>query len=162
MAPGHPAEVTGDPLAGFGDSRPFPRPRGGVIFSLVALATAGLAVLQTIVPWGPVASGPPGRRHPGDARTPAGVSAPRRWLGRQVRVLGLNLEAEADRSMVRLQVVAGPATIDDEGLADARAANPFRLPRLHPGIGSVSVTEPVVGAECLFQHVHYLVKHLTE
>jgi hypothetical protein len=26
----------------------------------------------------------------------------------------------------------------DEGLADARAANPFRLPRLHPGIGSVS------------------------
>jgi len=28
-----------------------------------------------------------------------------------------------------------PATIDDEGLADAAAANPFRLPRLHPGIG---------------------------
>ena len=27
-----------------------------------------------------------------------------------------------------------PATMDDEGLADARAANPFRLPRLHPGI----------------------------
>src|SRR5438093_495002 len=24
--------------------------------------------------------------------------------------------------------------MDDEGLADARAANPFRLPRLHPGI----------------------------
>jgi len=23
----------------------------------------------------------------------------------------------------------------DEGLADAAAANPFRLPRLHPGIG---------------------------
>ena len=29
-----------------------------------------------------------------------------------------------------------PATIDDEGLADAAAANPFRLPSLHPGIGS--------------------------
>jgi hypothetical protein len=28
-----------------------------------------------------------------------------------------------------------PATMNDEGLADARAANPFRLPRLHPGIG---------------------------
>ena len=28
-----------------------------------------------------------------------------------------------------------PATIDDEGLADVHAANPFRLPRLHPGIG---------------------------
>jgi hypothetical protein len=28
-----------------------------------------------------------------------------------------------------------PATIDDEGLADAGAANPFRLPRLHAGIG---------------------------
>jgi hypothetical protein len=26
-----------------------------------------------------------------------------------------------------------PATIDDEGLADAAAANPFRLPRLYPG-----------------------------
>ena len=28
-----------------------------------------------------------------------------------------------------------PATMDGEGLADAKAANPFRLPRLHPGIG---------------------------
>src|SRR5919106_3428171 len=28
-----------------------------------------------------------------------------------------------------------PATIDDEGLVDASAANPFRLPRLHPEIG---------------------------
>src|SRR6185312_13789342 len=29
-----------------------------------------------------------------------------------------------------------PATIENEGLADAIAASPFRLPRLHPGIGS--------------------------
>ena len=29
-----------------------------------------------------------------------------------------------------------PATMNDEGLADVEAANPFRLPRLHPGIGS--------------------------
>src|SRR6266850_8021838 len=29
-----------------------------------------------------------------------------------------------------------PATMNDEGLADATAANPFRLPRLHPGIGA--------------------------
>jgi hypothetical protein len=28
-----------------------------------------------------------------------------------------------------------PATMNDEGLADAKAASPFRLPRLHPGIG---------------------------
>ena len=28
-----------------------------------------------------------------------------------------------------------PATMNDEGLADAGAANPFRLPRLRPGIG---------------------------
>src|SRR5678815_2741640 len=28
-----------------------------------------------------------------------------------------------------------PATMKNEGLADADAANPFRLPRLHPGIG---------------------------
>jgi hypothetical protein len=26
--------------------------------------------------------------------------------------------------------------MNDEGLADAKAANPFRLPRLHPGIGA--------------------------
>jgi hypothetical protein len=25
--------------------------------------------------------------------------------------------------------------MNDEGLADVSAANPFRLPRLHPGIG---------------------------
>src|SRR5947199_8709320 len=31
-----------------------------------------------------------------------------------------------------------PATMNDEGLADVRAANPFRLPRLHPGIGSAT------------------------
>jgi hypothetical protein len=30
-----------------------------------------------------------------------------------------------------------PATMIDEGLADAGAANPFRLPGLHPGIGFV-------------------------
>jgi len=28
--------------------------------------------------------------------------------------------------------------MNDEGLADAAAASPFRLPRLHPGIGSAS------------------------
>jgi hypothetical protein len=28
-----------------------------------------------------------------------------------------------------------PATMNDEGLADVEAASPFRLPRLHPGIG---------------------------
>jgi hypothetical protein len=28
--------------------------------------------------------------------------------------------------------------MDDEGLADVEAANPFRLPRNHPGIGSAS------------------------
>jgi len=31
-----------------------------------------------------------------------------------------------------------PATIRFEGLADARAASPFRLPRLHPGISAKS------------------------
>jgi len=33
-----------------------------------------------------------------------------------------------------ISVVAGPAIMNDEGLADAGAANPFRFPRLHPGI----------------------------
>src|SRR5688572_27418904 len=31
--------------------------------------------------------------------------------------------------------------MNDEGLADAGAANPFRLPRLHPGIGLI-IREP--------------------
>src|SRR5262245_63239903 len=31
-----------------------------------------------------------------------------------------------------------PATMNDEGLADAGAASPFRLPRLHPGIENSS------------------------
>src|SRR2546428_9741305 len=29
-----------------------------------------------------------------------------------------------------------PATMKNDGLADAAAASPFRLPRLHPGIGA--------------------------
>jgi len=29
------------------------RPAGGVVFALVAMMTAGLAVLQTLIPWGP-------------------------------------------------------------------------------------------------------------
>jgi hypothetical protein len=38
-----------------------------------------------------------------------------------------------------------PATIDDEGLADASAANPFRLPRLHPGIRCANpMSEPIL------------------
>src|SRR3989441_11851105 len=36
-----------------------------------------------------------------------------------------------------------PATIDDEGLADVAAANPFRLPRNHPGIWSTSLSGKV-------------------
>ena len=35
-----------------------------------------------------------------------------------------------------------PATIDDEGLADAAAASPFRLPRIHPGIASAREDRP--------------------
>jgi len=35
--------------------------------------------------------------------------------------------------------------MDDEGVADVEAASPFRLPRLHPGIGS-SVALPRGGA----------------
>jgi hypothetical protein len=39
------------------------------------------------------------------------------------------------------------ATMNDEGLADARAANPFRLPRLHPGsrFGAGSVRRAAEG-----------------
>ena len=32
-----------------------------------------------------------------------------------------------------------PASMNDEGLADAKAANPFRLPRLYPGIGGTPI-----------------------
>src|SRR5216683_4763005 len=45
-----------------------------------------------------------------------------------------------------------PATIDGEGLADARAANPFRLPRLHPGIG-LSACSDRGGVEGLLDHL---------
>jgi len=38
-----------------------------------------------------------------------------------------------------------PATNDDEGLKDAAAANPFRLPRLHPGIGLALTSRTKVG-----------------
>src|SRR5256885_3048874 len=37
-----------------------------------------------------------------------------------------------------------PATMNDEGLADVEAANPFRLPRLHPGIGSQRAPAPAL------------------
>jgi hypothetical protein len=36
--------------------------------------------------------------------------------------------------------------MNDEGLADVEAADPFRLPRLHPGIGSTAMeTQDVAG-----------------
>src|SRR5262249_36891617 len=34
-------------------------------------------------------------------------------------------------------LLRAPATMNDEGLADVQVANPFRLPRLYPGIGFV-------------------------
>ena len=37
-----------------------------------------------------------------------------------------------------------PATMKDEGLADAKAANPFRLPRLHPGICRVRIKTKLI------------------
>ena len=39
-----------------------------------------------------------------------------------------------------------PATIENQGLADVPAANPFRLPRLHPGIGPPSASRPQYSA----------------
>jgi hypothetical protein len=59
-----PAEVRDTPPKGFVRLEPTPhqptgdrvahaRPFGGVVFSLVAMGTAGLAVLQTLVPGGP-------------------------------------------------------------------------------------------------------------
>ncbi len=59
-----PAEVTDTPPEGFvrltpaspqltGDQVAHARPGGGVVFSILAMATAGLAVLQTLLPWGP-------------------------------------------------------------------------------------------------------------
>ena len=33
--------------------------------------------------------------------------------------------------------------MNNEGLADAAAANPFRLPRLHPGIGEPPCVQDV-------------------
>jgi hypothetical protein len=42
--------------------------------------------------------------------------------------------------------------MNDEGLADVEAANPFRLPRLHPGIGfKRGQPSPLVGKKCRFR-----------
>ena len=38
-----------------------------------------------------------------------------------------------------------PATMNDEGLADVEAAGPFRLPRLHSGIGGENACQPARG-----------------
>jgi hypothetical protein len=43
----------------------------------------------------------------------------------------IHLKGEASR----FRWLRAPATMNDEGLADVAAANPFRLPRLYPGIG---------------------------
>jgi hypothetical protein len=40
-----------------------------------------------------------------------------------------------------------PATMNDEGLADIEAANPFRLPRLHPDFGAVALATAAVVRE---------------
>ena len=44
-----------------------------------------------------------------------------------------------------------PATMNGEGLADVEAASPFRLPRLHPGIGwpAWSLGTHVAGRRCM-------------
>jgi hypothetical protein len=44
-------------------------------------------------------------------------------------------DARVDAFWQLADPVRAPATIENEGLADAAAASPFRLPRLHPGIG---------------------------
>jgi hypothetical protein len=47
-----------------------------------------------------------------------------------------DLEAEGDGRRGRaIRRLRAPATMNDEGLADIEAANPFPLPRHHPGIG---------------------------
>jgi hypothetical protein len=59
--------------------------------------------------------------------------------GRRVR---LDLEVEVQRLAICLSSKAGPATMNDEGLADVEAASPFfRLPRLHPGIWLFDIVE---------------------
>jgi hypothetical protein len=50
----------------------------------------------------------------------------------------IHLEGKASR----FRSLRAPATIDDEGLADAAAASPFRLPRLHPGSREIPTTKP--------------------
>jgi len=55
------------------------------------------------------------------------------------RIVAIDAIVRIDSDESHNPKVAGsnpaPATIDDEGLADAKAASPFRLPRPHPGIG---------------------------
>jgi hypothetical protein len=62
------------------------------------------------------------------------LSRTRQYAGvrEAAQALGSDEKLEGERSLPQFK--AGPATIDHEGLADVTAANPFRLPRLHPGI----------------------------
>jgi len=48
--------------------------------------------------------------------------------------------SEAEPSRFRL--LRAPATMYDEGLADAAPLTPFALPRLHPGIGATRAYTP--------------------
>jgi hypothetical protein len=76
---------------------------------------------------------------------PHGVSYPRRWLGGQVWVLGLNLEAEGDRSMVRLQVVADPRNQQTQGVRRSRRA-PFvsQLSDLSRNLSLATISRPAL------------------
>src|SRR5437879_67755 len=78
----------------------------------------------------------PTERNMGEADDPVKLGS-FRLVCRQV-VAGPCNASRSNRSRTRaclISVIADPATMNNEGLADASAANLFRLPRLHPGIG---------------------------
>ena len=58
-----------------------------------------------------------------------------------------HLEGERHGGGRAVSGLRAPATMNDEGLADVQAANPFRLPRLHPGLvrASASMREQMPG-----------------
>ena len=46
--------------------------------------------------------------------------------------------------------------MNDEGLADAKAASPFRLPRLHPGIG-FGLPIRLTSMDCATAHIEAII-----
>ena len=77
---------------------------------------------------------------------PAHLLAPRRRPLCEMPDQALSWKRNSMEGLFAGRPKRAPATMNDEGLADASAANPFRLPRLYPGIDAATVSFHPEGA----------------